>query len=74
MGGFMPDEAERLHETILGAMVRIREVFDDLGVDDLRRLHAKFVGITLALEATFERRYPDEWQAYERQFYGDDDA
>jgi hypothetical protein len=54
----------------------IRAAFDTLWdrftIEDFRRVHAKFFGAIVSVEIGFQRRFPEAWQAYEHEFYGDD--
>jgi hypothetical protein len=51
---------------------RLDSIMNTFTVETFRRLHGKFVGCVIAIEVGFKRRFPDEWDAYEKEFYGDD--
>lgn len=51
---------------------KLDTIVDSLTVADFTRLHAKFTGCVVALEVGFKRRFPEEYEKWDREFYGDD--
>ena len=51
---------------------RMNATLDTFDVETFRRLHSKFFAAIMALEVGFKRRFPAEWAAHEKEFYGDD--
>lgn len=47
-------------------------ILDKFTVADFRRVHAKFFGAILSLEIGFKNRFPEEWDKYEHEMYGEE--
>jgi hypothetical protein len=54
------------------ARQKLDALWQTMTVEDFRRVHAKFFGCILSVETGFKRRFPAEWAAYEKDFYGED--
>ena len=63
---------EQITRTIDEARAKLEGIWETLTVGDFEFLHAKFFASVISIEFGFERRFPAEWAAYERKFYGDD--
>ncbi len=44
---------------------------DSLKLNDFKRLHAKFFACVLSIEVGFKKKFPKEWEEYEREFYNE---
>jgi hypothetical protein len=63
---------DRITQTIDEVRDALETVWETMAVEDFRRLHGRFVGVVLSVEAGFRQRFPEEWAAYQQEFYGED--
>ena len=47
-------------------------VWETASVEDLKRIHSKFVGAVISVEVAFKKKFPEEWEVYQKEFYGED--
>lgn len=48
---------------------RIETITGTFSLDDFKRVHAKFFGGIIALEALAMKQYPEEWEKHMEIFY-----
>jgi hypothetical protein len=48
---------------------KFEDLWDKLSAADFKRLHQKFVDCLLSLETGFKKKFPEEFEKWEREFY-----
>ena len=54
------------------ARAKLDALWETMSIEDFRRHHAKIFSILVTIEQAFERRFPTEYAAWQREFYGED--